>query len=46
MEVSRGARELESGVVPRYLTMRSGLAGSNHSFTLLQAAMESLETYF
>ena len=40
--VRRGARELESGVVPRYRTMRSGLAGRSHSFTLWQAAIDNL----
>ena len=45
MDVRRGASELESGVVPRYLTISRGLAGSNHSFTLLHAAMESLKKY-
>ena len=45
MDVRSGASELESGVVPRYLTISRGLAGSNHSFTLLHAAMESLVKY-
>ena len=45
MDVRSGASELESGVVPRYLTISRGLAGSNHSFTLLHATMESLVKY-
>ena len=41
MEVSRGARELESGVVPRYLTISRGFAGVSHSWTDLEAVIES-----
>lgn len=45
MEVRSGAKELESGVVPRYLTTSSGLDGFSHSLTLLQAAIDNMAVF-
>ena len=42
MEVSKGANEEESGVVPQYLTISKGFAGLSHSCRLLEAAMDSM----